>query len=315
MDVFLYKFYYHGKGSELFKIRIVNAILCIFTLGLYYPWAKARTLEYLYSQTTFKEEPLAFTGTGKEMFRGFLKLIVIFIAFYAFIMFYSLYISKVWAILIGYLLIASIVPLAVHGFFRYRMSKTKWQGINFRYEGQLGELYSIFLKGTFFTIITLGIYGAWLSMNLRRYVLSNIYIGNAKVNYMGEGSDYFWINLKGYMLTWITLGIYFFWWQKDLYDFFVANTNLTMDDKMVIIKSNVKGIDFAGMLLGNALIILFTLGLGLPWAITRKLQFYSKHIDMYGDLDFDKLQQLASKEYNDATGDDMAGVLDIGTII
>ena len=31
-----------GSGSEYFKIWIVNVLLTIITLGMYYPWAKVR---------------------------------------------------------------------------------------------------------------------------------------------------------------------------------------------------------------------------------------------------------------------------------
>ncbi len=72
-----YALAFFGKGSEFFKIQIVNAILTILTLGLYYPWAKEKTLKYLYSKNTFEATPFVFSGTGKEMFRGFIKAIAI----------------------------------------------------------------------------------------------------------------------------------------------------------------------------------------------------------------------------------------------
>ncbi|MCW3078703.1 DUF898 family protein, partial [Segetibacter sp.] len=64
-------------------------------------------------------------------------------------------------------------------------------------------------------------YGAWFTINIRRYILSNISAGNARFVYTGEGNDYFWLNVKGYVLTILTLGIYMFWWQKDQFDFLV----------------------------------------------------------------------------------------------
>ena len=70
-------FTYHGDGTELFKIYIVNWLLTILTLGLYYPWAKASILKYNYQHTEFDGSNFTFHGTGKEMFRGFIKVVAV----------------------------------------------------------------------------------------------------------------------------------------------------------------------------------------------------------------------------------------------
>ena len=70
-----YQLAYQGKGIDLFRIGIVNFILSMLSLGLYYPWAKAKTLQYLYSQTTFEEQPFVFSGTGRECLKDLSKLL------------------------------------------------------------------------------------------------------------------------------------------------------------------------------------------------------------------------------------------------
>ena len=37
---------FSGSGSEYFRIWIVNLLLTIVTLGIYYPWAKVRQTRY-----------------------------------------------------------------------------------------------------------------------------------------------------------------------------------------------------------------------------------------------------------------------------
>ena len=46
-----YQLSYTGKGGDFFSIIIVNWLLTLITLGLYYPWAKAKQLNYLYGET------------------------------------------------------------------------------------------------------------------------------------------------------------------------------------------------------------------------------------------------------------------------
>jgi len=309
-----YSLRFLGKGFELFKIQLVNLILQIFTLGLYYPWAKANTLQYLYSHTTLQDHPFAFTGTGKQMFKGFIKAMILF----ALIIIVYLIILYNWGpvpgILILYVLLLMILPLAIHGSYRYRMANTRWKGIRFGYVGVRSELMKLFLSGIFLTIITFGIYGPWFYMKLRTYIIENVRMGDAHFKYYGKGGEFFVMNLVGYILTIFTLGIYFFWWQRDVFRFFINNTRMYRNEQEIAFQSNATAGGFFSLLFGNLLITLFTLGLGIPWAITRSLKFVAENIAMEGDISLDELEQQQAA-FSDATGEDMADLLDFGFII
>ena len=303
-----------GNGMELFKIQIVNFILNVITLGLYYPWSKARKLQYIYSSSIFEEHPFVFTGTGKEMFKGFIKAILFFLIAYVIFFFLVYHNNPGWAIFFLYIFLFLLFPLAIHGSFKYRMAKTNWKGIRFGYVGNRSELMKLFLLGIFLTIITLGIYGAWFITKLRKYIIQNIRMGDAYFSYKGDGSDFFILNLKGYFLTIITLGIYFFWWQKELFEFYVNNLELHREEQHISFQSKATGGKFFSLLVGNILIILFTLGLGFPWTIIRTLKFVATNIEVSGNIDFDALQQ-SQAEFSDATGDDIGDILDFGFIV
>lgn len=311
-----YKLGYHGTGMDLFRIELVNFILCIVTLGLYYPWAKAKTLEYLYSQTIFEGQPFVFSGTGKEMFRGFIKAFLFLAILWAAILISIWYGGEMaqLTILLFYLVIIALIPLIIHGSYKYRMAKSSWRGIRFGYTGERSELVKIFFRDLFLTIITFGIYGAWLAMNIRRYVLDHVRIGNANFTYHGSGGDFFLLNLKGYFLSIFTLGIYIFWWQKDLFEYFVSYLRLRQGDRKIIFRSKATGGGFAGLMIVNFLIIIFTLGFGYAWVITRTLRYVADNIEMYGDLSLDELVQ-SQPDYSDAMADDMADFFDFGFIV
>jgi uncharacterized membrane protein YjgN (DUF898 family) len=309
-----YALAFYGKGFDYFRIQIVNTILNILTLGLYYPWAKERQLKYLYSQNVFEDTPFVFSGTGKEMFKGYIKAIIIIGLLYASTLFLisNGYFISGTLILYGGLL--SLMPLAIHGSYRYRMAKTSWKGIRFGYLGQRGKLVGIFFKGILLTILTAGIYAPWFTINLRRYLLSNIKVGNAQFIYSGDGTEYFWMNLKGYFLTLLTFGIYMFWWQKDQFQFFVDNLRMQQGDDAVFFRSKATGSGFAGLMIVNFLIIIFTFGLGYPWAVTRTLTFVMSNIEVSGYYSFESLQQ-AQEDYSDATGEDISDLFDFGFVI
>ena len=95
---------FEGKGSELFGIFIDNFFLNLLTLGIYYPWAKAKKLRYYYSSTSIYFSNFQFTGTGKEMVIGLLKALAI-LFFLNFV--YEIFMAGKamdWIILIGGLL-------------------------------------------------------------------------------------------------------------------------------------------------------------------------------------------------------------------
>lgn len=310
----LYKISFFGSGGEYFGIVVVNWLLTILTLGIYYPWAKARQLQFLYGGTQFEGNRFTFHGTGPEMFKGFIKALLIFglliIAFVG----CAFTNHPFGGVIILYAGIFSLIPLAIHGSYRYRMSRTSWRGIRFGYRGDRNELFANFYKWVFFTVITFGIYGAWLSINLRKYVLNNVRFGNMKFHYKGNGGDYFVLNLKGYLLTIFTLGIYFAWWQRDLFNYYVNNLSLHADDREVHFRSTMTGGGIFGMAIVNILILVFTLGLGYAWVVTRTMQFVFAHIAPEGNIDFDRLEQTES-QYTDATGEDISDLLDFGFII
>jgi len=309
-----YSLTYEGNGSDFFGIIIVNWLLTALTLGLYYPWAKARKLQYIYGTTLLNNSNLTFHGTGKEMFKGFIKAVIVFIIIYA-IFFFLLWMKMpVISILFLYLGILCLVPLAIHGSYKYRMSRTSWRGIRFGYRGDRNELFGLFFKWLFFTVITLGLYGAWLSMNLRNYVLSKVRFGNLEFKYNGNGGDYFILNLKGYFLTFITIGIYSFWWYKELFDYYVNHLTLHDNEKTIRFRSTATGGGIFVLLFTNLLILVFTLGIGYSWVATRSLKYIFGHIEMQGDVDIESLAQTETN-YTDATGEDISDLLDFGFVI
>lgn len=307
---------FHGEGSKLFGITIINAILTVLTLGFYYPWAKVAKLHYLYHEMEFEGSRFEFHGKGSEVFKGFIKLVVIVIVAYIIIavaFFAPSILIKFIAILVYLIGSAALIPLALHGAARYRLSRTSWRGIHFGYRGKRNELINLFIRGFLLTLITFGIYGAWFSINLRKYIIDNIRFGNISFSYKGNGSDYFWLNFSNYFLTAITFGIYFPWYAKNLTNYYINNIRLHQDNKEIKLDSSVTGGGYFGLFFVNALIVLFTLGFGAPWATIRTLRYFASKIAVIGDLDTESIQQT-EEDYKNATGDDLADFFEIDLI-
>ncbi|GIZ08005.1 YjgN family protein [Flavobacterium sp. UMI-01] len=309
-----YQLDFNGKGCDFFGIVIVNWLLTIITLGIYYPWAKAKQLRFIYSATSLNGDSFSFHGTGKEMFKGFIKAIAIFGTLYGLLfLFIKLQMPFVGAILF-YLGFLAILPIAIHGSYRYRMSRTSWRGIRFGYRGDRTEFVKLFLKWLGLTIITLGIYGSWMAINMRSYLLGNVRFGDAEFDYDGDGSDYFMLNLKGYILSIFTLGIYLFWWQKELFEYYVNNLSVTKENEKIEFTSTATGGNFFSLAMVNILILIFTLGLGYAWVAMRTMKFIFEHVELEGDLDLNALAQT-EENYKDATGEDLSDFLNLDAVM
>jgi uncharacterized membrane protein YjgN (DUF898 family) len=124
-----------GSGSEYFRIWIVNLLLMLVTLSLYYPWAKVRKLRYFYGNTLIDGQPLDFHGKPLMMLRGYLLVGLLALLYSAAGNFSAL------AGLAAFLIVAAIAPALLKSSLQFRMANTSWRGLRFRFKGTLGGAY------------------------------------------------------------------------------------------------------------------------------------------------------------------------------
>jgi uncharacterized membrane protein YjgN (DUF898 family) len=60
---------------------------------------------------------------------------------------------------------------------------------NFSYQGKVSRLYGLYLKMGLLSLLTLGIYTFWGRTNLRRYLWSNVSLGDSRFAYSGTGTE------------------------------------------------------------------------------------------------------------------------------
>ncbi|MXP10664.1 YjgN family protein [Pseudoblastomonas halimionae] len=129
-------FRFHGSWREFAPIAFSNLLLTIVTLGVYRFWAKTRERRYLWSRTQFIDERLEWTGTGKELFFGFILVIVLFFGPYFILTFViQRLIFDNDPAAAGLLLFAAFMitfylgGVALFRALRYRLGRTYWHGI------------------------------------------------------------------------------------------------------------------------------------------------------------------------------------------
>ncbi len=345
-----HRFQFLGQGSQLFIITIVNFFLTLITLGVYYPWAKATRLKYMYQNTEFAGSRFAFHGTGKEMFKGF---IIVLIAYWLFMALYIYLIiqQKIgFAIVLMVFVLLTIIPVAIHGSLKYRLARTSWRGIFMGYRGDLFSLYKIWLKGVGLSSITFGIYSFWMRADLQNYILDKVRIGNNELEYRGRGVELFIIavlhsavifgaiivigitvavltsmnmyDLTGNMFIYLT-AIYIVYillfvvvgGLKTLADFKynIQNTYLWQNQKSYNIYLNTSVKENVFMILKNFGLVIITLGIGISWATVNVLKYLYNRLEVDGEFNLNEVYQT-EENFKNAAGDSMADFLDVDLV-
>jgi len=310
------KLSFKGSGFDYFSILIINWILTVITLGLYYPWARARTLSFIYGNTEMENSRFVFHGTGMQMFVGFIKAIVVLLLLSSVNICAEIINSSLLSIIGTFIFFTGLmilIPIAVHGGLRYRLAKTTWRNIHFGYRGSKAELIKIFIPGIILTYVTGGIYSSWLYSDLRKYIIGNIRFGNIKFNYNGNGGALFWINFKGVVFGILSLGIYLFWYMKNWINYYISNVDVEQNGNRYPVKLAVGIGEYFVFQVVNFFLIVFTLGLATAWVKVRTLNFFFQRIELPEAINLDILEQTET-DFNDATGDDLLGMMDIGII-
>ncbi|WP_260482846.1 YjgN family protein [Sphingomicrobium flavum] len=165
--------HFTGNWKEFLPIAATNFLLTIVTLGIYRFWAKARERRYLWSRTQVIGDPLEWAGTGKEMFIGFLIVVVILAPLYLAFQFLIPALASRGEGLASALVLIGIylsgIYLGAVGLFRalrYRLSRTYWRGIRGG-SNEPGWTYGFKALGyTLVTIITGGLAYPWAKTRL-----------------------------------------------------------------------------------------------------------------------------------------------------
>ncbi len=300
-------FDFRGEGKELFGLYFVNMLKTILTLGVYRFWAKTKVRQYLWANTVFAGDSFSYHGTGKELFRGFLKFFGMLIPVVAAMMALQIYGGESGRALGGLLplLFWPLIPVLMVGAWRYRLSRTAWRGIRFSFRGERMQAMKIYLKGGFLTVITLGLYWPYFRMQAETFWRENSWFGDLKGEFTGDAKEVFGKYLLAIFLSIITLGVYWVWFSATMTRYYWAHTRFG-DARF---KFTATGGELFALNIVNILIIIFTVGLAYPWVIVRNQKFFTEHLTLEGDFDIESVIQ--EMQESGAIGEEALDAFDI----
>lgn len=168
----------------LVGLSFKNFALRILTLGIYGFWGKTEVRQRIWSAIRLNGEPLQYTGTGKELFLGFLLIFgVVFVP----VMIASLAATVAfgprspWLATFNTLLYVGffyLIGVAVHRAQRYRLSRTRWRGIRGGLDGSSWRYaWTHFWTGLLIPF-TLGWIAPWRATLLQGLITNGIRFGD-----------------------------------------------------------------------------------------------------------------------------------------
>jgi uncharacterized membrane protein YjgN (DUF898 family) len=339
-------FAFDGSWREYAPIAFTNLLLTIVTLGFYRFWATTRTRRYLWSHTRFIDDRLEWTGTGKELFVGFLMVIVIIGLPFLFIQFGAqaliLQGQAGPAVLLTFaslLVISYMVGLARFRALRYRLSRTWWHGIRGGSDDQGFGYGASYLWKNFVGMIALGLLIPWSMMSLWNERWNKMSFGPHAFEATGSSGDTFKRFLLFYLLPILSfalagfaisrmdsansvsgffglaaLGLVFYFGLGLIAlafyaKFFrVAVGGLSLAGLNFDFRASTK--DWLKLFLGDIALIICTLGIGSIFLQYRHWKFFATHMAATGEIHADALTQSQTKTARHGEG--LLDAFDVG---
>jgi uncharacterized membrane protein YjgN (DUF898 family) len=154
------------------------------------------------------------------------------------------------------------------------------------------------VRGTLLTILTLGFYAPSFQNQGRAFFVKNVRFGSEPFMYDGKAGQLFREYLKALLLTIPTLGLCWVWYAAFKHRHFWGHTAM----RGARFRSTVTGGGLLAMRVTNGLLVLFTLGIGTPWAITRAHTFWCDNLALHGTVDWAAIQQRSQRATATAEG-------------
>lgn len=235
---------YHGDVGDIIGLHIINLLLNICTLGIYSFWGKTRIRRYMTSHLALAKDRFEYTGTGMELFLGWLKALLIFIPL-------IILISIPVVNLFIYPVFFGVIAVAIYLAMRYRLSRTRWRGVSFALRGSAWAYLWISVKRTLVNIFTLGLKIPKSDIIKWSYLANHIKYGETSCTYEGSHKHLFGVHVKTVLIAIGLVALYGVWVALHIgdinsFDYFEDGMNdpdLTADQQVA------KSLQFAGLLM------------------------------------------------------------------
>ena len=277
-----------GAAGEYFRIWIVNLCLSVLTLGIYSAWAKVRRKRYFYGSTLLAGSSFEYLGNPVAILKGRILVVAAFAV-------YTL--SQNFLPLVSVLLLLVMLvflPWVIQRALQFNARNSTHRNVRFGFHGTKMDIFAVLLIGGLLVPITLGLaYPFYLSMKRRIFVDNSAY-GNQRFRFTATTGDYYVAALKvslvfiGFIIgSIVTFGIGLLPFYLLLRAYGEATfarlawRNTVLDDIRFDCGWTTGGL--FGLYLLNALGVIVSFGLLIPWAAIRTARYKLQRITLQSE--------------------------------
>ena len=310
-------FEFSGKAGEYFKIWIVNILLTILTLGIYSAWAKVRRKRYFYGNTQLKDSTFEYHAQPVQILKGRL------IAFGALVVYAAVEAILPLAAAVLAILFVFAVPWLVIKAHAFNSRNSSYRNLRLNFKGDYARALGVYIGLPILSVITLGLaYPAYM-YHRAKFVVANSAYGTAPFSFTATAGGFYLIALKAVgmaiaaaaFLTVLVLGlgalptmvaqpatpvggpvalliivggILAFSAIRAYLDTAVANlvwSNVSASNNQF--QSTLRTRYMLWLYLSNAVAIVLSLGLLIPWAQIRTMRYRLENLKLLAKDDLD----------------------------
>ncbi len=281
--------------------------LTLFSLGIFSAWAKVRKKRYFYSHTVLDGTPFQYLGQPLPILKGRLIAAVLFITWYV----ATHYVTALlpFVIVIAFVLAPWVVVRAAAFNARY----SAYRNMTFNFAGTYLSAAKVMYGWAVVTLLTLGIAFSWWVQRIKRYMIEQTNYGDIPGEFSATGGQFFkTYGVAGLLFIGAMFGIslllgvilaragdklaYSIVFMVIMYSVYVMTyaytqariTNLVWNKSQLgslCFHSTIRVRGLLGLYLTNALAIIVSAGLLIPWATIRTLKYRADHLAVASQSD------------------------------
>lgn len=206
--------YTEGGAWPLIRRHVINVALMILTLGLYRFWAITIMRQILWRRIRFAGRPLEYTGTGLEIFVGFVRVfLTILLPLGIIFILIELALQRemptadtgaIEAVdLLYFVVVLMLIEMGRFLSWRYRISRTRWRGIRGRIEHPVGKYLVVAAASAAMIVFSGWLLKPVVDLYRANTILNTLNIGGLKGSYRGG----VWALFSTWIGIWIGLAL------------------------------------------------------------------------------------------------------------
>jgi uncharacterized membrane protein YjgN (DUF898 family) len=191
-------------ATELLPLVRKGVILTLLTLGIYRFWYRTNLRRWYRTNTIVDGDALAFHGTAKELFIGFLIAVAIFAPLYGLVLLAGVFAGEKLGNVISVAYGAVFLTLAQFGFYRarrYRLTRTSWRGLRFDQVGSAWRYAAYSLGYMLLTVLSFGILFPLMRLKLEAHRIRHTRFGTAAGSFDAPLAPL----MKRWLVTWVLM--------------------------------------------------------------------------------------------------------------